>query len=167
MQALRTSSQRQITVNADAIRFGALIPMSEAAGHAGVRQAAPVIAESLQLAASGQYGEPWREPVAADPLRVFSRTTWPCNKREPGLGCSALHGFNRQHAVLGTSDARISTYHGDFAQALIALDAALEVRGPVGTRRLPFAKLHRLPPNVKTDLDADDIIMAIKVPMGA
>jgi xanthine dehydrogenase YagS FAD-binding subunit len=80
-----------------------------------------------------------------------------------------MEGFNRQHAVLGTSDACIATYHGDFAQALIALDAVVEVEGRHGPRKIPFARLHRLPgdtPNIETDLAADELITAIEVPLG-
>ena len=63
----------------------------------------------------------------------------PCNKRQTGSGCAALGGFNRTHAVLGTSEQCIATYPGDFAQALIALDANIEITGKAGTRTMPFA----------------------------
>lgn len=172
LNGLSDPALRQITVKGGSIRFGALVRMSEAAAHDGVRQAAPVIAESLELAASGQIRN--MATLGGNLLQrtrceYFRETSWPCNKREPGSGCSALHGVNRQHAVLGTSDACIALYHGDFAQALIALDATVAVRGQQGPRRIPFARLHRLPgdtPNVETDLAADDIITAIEVPLG-
>jgi xanthine dehydrogenase YagS FAD-binding subunit len=90
-----------------------------------------------------------------------------CNKREPGSGCAALSGFNRAHAVLGTSEHCIATYAGDFAQALIALDAEIELAGPNGSRRIPFARLHRPPgdtPHLETTLDPGELILAFMVP---
>src|SRR5205085_1179818 len=90
-----------------------------------------------------------------------------CNKRNPGSGCAALDGVNRMHAVLGASSACIATYPGDFAQALIALDAGIEVNGPTGTRRFPFASLHKPPsdsPNVETTLAPGEIITAFTIP---
>src|ERR1700723_4138366 len=70
-----------------------------------------------------------------------------CNKREPGSGCAALDGINRGHAVLGISERCIATYPGDFAQALIALDAQVEISGKSGVRNIPFAQLHNAPGN--------------------
>jgi xanthine dehydrogenase YagS FAD-binding subunit len=99
--------------------------MSAAAEHADVRANYPVIAQSLELAASQQIRN-----MASLGGNVLQRTRCPyfrdtsygaCNKREPGSGCAALGGFNRSHAVLGTSDHCIATYAGDFAHALIAL----------------------------------------------
>ena len=93
----------------------------------------------------------------------------PCNQREPGSGCAALGGVNRQHAILGTSDQCIASYPGDFAQALIALDATVEVAGPRGTRTLPFSGLHRPPgetPQIETTLVPGELITALTVPAG-
>jgi xanthine dehydrogenase YagS FAD-binding subunit len=90
-----------------------------------------------------------------------------CNKRSPGSGCAALDGFNRAHAVLGISDHCIATYPGDFSQALIALDAAVEIAGPGGGRTIPFAKLHRQPgdtPDQETTLRPDELILSFLVP---
>ncbi|MER9328455.1 xanthine dehydrogenase family protein subunit M [Mesorhizobium sp. M0488] len=161
---------RQIRISDDTIRFGALVRMGEAADNKEVRRRCPLLAESLQLAASGQLRN--MASLAGNVLQrtrceYFREISWPCNKREPGSGCAAMEGVNRQHAVLGTSDACIATYHGDFAQALIALDAVVEVEGRRGSRRVPFAKLHRLPgdtPEIETDLAADEVIVAIAVP---
>ena len=88
----------------------------------------------------------------------FRDSVWAaCNKRNPGSGCAALDGVNRLHAVLGGSDACIATYPGDFAQALMALDATVDARGPNGARTIAFADLHRRPgetPNIETNLAA-------------
>jgi xanthine dehydrogenase YagS FAD-binding subunit len=78
-----------------------------------------------------------------------------------------LGGFNRSHAVLGTSDHCIATYAGDFAQALIALDAQVELTGPRGSRRIPFANLHRPlghTPHIETTLQRGELILAFMVP---
>ena len=113
--------------------------MADAADHADSPQATiPVIAQALQLAASAQIRN-----MATLGGNVLQRTRCTyfrdisyanCNKRNPGSGCAALDGFNRSHAVLGTSDQCIATYPGDFAQALIALDAQVEISGPRGSR---------------------------------
>jgi len=90
-----------------------------------------------------------------------------CNKRSPGSGCAAIDGVNRTHAVLGVSDHCIATYAGDFAQALIGLDAAVEIDGPGGTRTIPFATLHRKPgdtPDQETNLRPDELIVSFMVP---
>ena len=114
-----------------------------AGAHGGRRRASgtsgreyPVIAQSLKLAASQQIRN-----MASLGGNVLQRTRCTyfrdvsyaaCNKRNPGSGCAAIDGFNRDHAVLGTSEHCIATYPGDFAQALIALDAARRDRGPPG-----------------------------------
>ncbi|TGT74886.1 xanthine dehydrogenase family protein subunit M [bacterium M00.F.Ca.ET.159.01.1.1] len=170
LNRLKESGLRQIRVTDDGIRFGALVRMGEAADHREVEERYPVIADSLRLAASGQIRN--MASLAGNILQrtrceYFRETSWACNKRMPGSGCAAMQGFNRQHAVLGASEACIATYHGDFAQALIALDAVVHAEGSRGARRIPFAKLHRRPgdtPHIETDLAADEIITAIEVP---
>jgi xanthine dehydrogenase YagS FAD-binding subunit len=132
---------RQIRIDDDTIRFGALVRMGEAADNNDVRHRCPLLADSLKFAASGQLRN--MASLAGNVLQrtrceYFRETSWPCNKREPGSGCAAMEGFNRQHAVLGTSDACIATYHGDFAQALIALDAVVDVEGRHGARKIPL-----------------------------
>jgi xanthine dehydrogenase YagS FAD-binding subunit len=98
----------------------------------------------------------------------FRDTSYPdCNKRNPGSGCAAMNGFNRSHAVLGVSEHCIATYPGDFAQALIALDANVEVVGPAGRRSLPFATLHRPPgttPDRETTLVPGEMIASFVIP---
>jgi xanthine dehydrogenase YagS FAD-binding subunit len=94
----------------------------------------------------------------------FRDVATPCNKREPGSGCSALHGINRQHAVLGTSEHCIAVQPSDLAVALTALDAIVQVRGRSGTRSIPFGQLHVLPgthPERETVLAPGDLIIAI------
>jgi len=170
LNRLEDTGLRQIRVTDGGIRFGALVRMGEAADHAEVKRRYPVVSDSLRLAASGQIRN--MASLAGNVLQrtrceYFRETSWHCNKRVPGSGCAAMEGFNRQHAVLGSSDACIATYHGDFGQALIALDAVVHAEGSRGARKIPFAKLHRQPgdtPHVETDLAADEIITAIDVP---
>jgi xanthine dehydrogenase YagS FAD-binding subunit len=153
------------------LRLGALAKMSDVAAHNDIQRNYPVIANSLKLAASAQLRN-----MATLGGNVMQRTRCSyfrdvsyenCNKRNPGSGCAAMDGVNRMHAVLGTSEQCIATYPGDFAQALIALDAAVEVAGRSGTRSLPFAELHKTPgstPEIETTLQSGELISAFVIP---
>ena len=155
------------------LHLGAQVRMATAADHPEILKTYPVIAQSLQLAASAQLRN-----MATLGGNVLQRTRCPyfrdpawtaCNKRNPGSGCAALEGLNRQHAVLGASPDCIATYPGDFAQSLIVLDASVDVVGPSGARSFPFAALHRRPgstPNLETVLAAGDLITGFSVPSG-
>jgi xanthine dehydrogenase YagS FAD-binding subunit len=103
--------------------------------------------------------------------QYYRDTSWrSCNKRDPGSGCAAIGGVNRKHAVLGTSELCIATYAGDFAQALVALDASMELLGPEGPRTIRFEELHRLPgstPHIETNLAHGELITGFLVPAGA
>jgi xanthine dehydrogenase YagS FAD-binding subunit len=97
----------------------------------------------------------------------FYDTATPCNKREPGCGCSAIEGVNRINAILGTSEACIATHPSDMCVALAALEATVHVAGPAGARTIAFADFHRLPGNTPqrdTNLEPDEIITAIELP---
>ncbi|MEA2976434.1 MAG: xanthine dehydrogenase YagS FAD-binding subunit [Alphaproteobacteria bacterium] len=168
---LQQSKFGQIEFSEQGLRLGAMARMSQAADHADVRKNFPVIAQALQLAASQQIRN-----MAALGGNVLQRTRCPyfrdtsyanCNKRLPGSGCAALGGFNRSHAVLGTSEQCIATYPGDFAQALLALDAQVETDGPGGARKLPFANLHKPPgqtPHIETALMPGELITGFAIP---
>jgi xanthine dehydrogenase YagS FAD-binding subunit len=91
----------------------------------------------------------------------------PCNKREPGSGCSAIDGVNRINAILGTSDACIATHPSDMCVALAALEATVHVAGPKGERAIAFADFHRLPgdtPHIDNTLQPNEIVIAIELP---
>jgi xanthine dehydrogenase YagS FAD-binding subunit len=145
--------------------------MSDVADNREVQYNYPVIADALKLAASPQLRN-----MASLGGNVLQRTRCTyfrdvsydnCNKRNPGSGCAALQGFNRSHAVLGTSDQCIATYPGDFAQALIALDASVEITGKSGIRNLPFSQLHKPPgnsPQIETTLAAGELISGFTIP---
>jgi xanthine dehydrogenase YagS FAD-binding subunit len=97
----------------------------------------------------------------------FYDTTTPCNKREPGSGCSAIEGVNRMHAILGTSEHCIATHPSDMCVALAALEARVLATGKDGERSIAFAEFHRLPgdtPQIDSNLRADEIITAIELP---
>jgi xanthine dehydrogenase YagS FAD-binding subunit len=155
------------------LQLGALTRMGDVAAHPTVRRDYPIIAQSLDLAASPQIRN-----MASLGGNVLQRTrctyfrdpSWKaCNKRTPGSGCAALDGVNRRHAILGVSDQCIATYPGDFAVTLAALDAQVEIAGPRGRRTLPFAQLHRLPadtPHMETVLRPDELITQFSVPAG-
>ncbi len=97
----------------------------------------------------------------------FYDTAFPCNKREPGTGCPAIEGFNRIHAVLGTSKSCIATHPSDMCVALAALDATVNVQGNDGERAIKFEDFHRLPedaPEKDNNLKPDEIIVSIDLP---
>jgi xanthine dehydrogenase YagS FAD-binding subunit len=97
----------------------------------------------------------------------FQDVTTPCNKREPGTGCSAVGGYTRYHAILGASEQCVATHPSDMAVALSALDAEVAVLGPDGPRRIPVTEFHRLPgqhPERDTVLDHAELIVAVELP---
>ncbi len=152
------------------VRLGALVRMAEAAEHPDILRDCPMVAQALKLAASQQIrnmaslGGNVLQRTRCTYFRDVSYTA--CNKRNPGSGCAAMDGFNRDHAVLGTSDHCIAAYPGDFAQALIALDARVELMGGDGARTIPFASLHRRPgdtPEIETALRPGDMIAGFQV----
>jgi xanthine dehydrogenase YagS FAD-binding subunit len=153
------------------LQLGALARMSDVAANAQIQRDYPVVGDTLKLAASPQLRN-----MASLGGNVLQRTRCSyfrdvsygdCNKRTPGSGCAALEGFNRTHAVLGTSEQCIATYPGDFAQALIALDATVEITGKSGVRSIPFAQLHKAPgdtPQIETTLAAGELISGFTIP---
>ncbi len=164
---------RGIAVTAEGIRIGALTRLSEAAEDQALRQGWPVVVEALEASASPQVRN-----LATMGGNLLQRTRclyfrdWatPCNKRQPGSGCPALDGQNRNNAVFGGSDRCIATHASDLAVALVALDTLVLTEGPNGPRRLPLADLHRLPgdsPQVETVLLPGELITALVIPASA
>src|SRR6185436_15688840 len=113
-----------------------------------VEQRYPILASAILAGASPQLRN-----MATTGGNLLQRTrcyyfydvAFPCNKRRPGSGCSAIEGQNRIHAILGQSNACIATHPSDMAVALAALDAIVHVEGPRGTRTIPLTEFHRLP----------------------
>src|SRR6201981_854095 len=153
------------------LRIGALARMSDVAADVEVRRRFPVIAETLLFAASGQLRN-----MASIGGNIMQRTRCAyfrdeigcrCNKRNPGSGCAALHGLNRNHAIFGWSESCVATNPSDLAVALAAMDAIVIVQGQAGERRIPFRDFHRLPgsmPERDNILDRGDLIVAVEVP---
>jgi xanthine dehydrogenase YagS FAD-binding subunit len=163
-----------VEIGAQGLHLGALTKMSTVAAHPQIIENYPVIAESLQLAASAQLRN-----MATLGGNVLQKTrctyyrdpSWSaCNKRSPGSGCAAIGGFNRNHAVLGVDDSCISQYPGDLGVALVALDAQVELQGPQGSRRIAFDALHTPlngRPHIETTLRAGEMITGFQIPAGS
>src|ERR1700744_778038 len=152
------------------LRIGALARMSDVARASGVVQRFPVISQALLLGASAQLrnmasmGGNLCQRVRCS---YFRDAASPCNKRDPGSGCAALGGFNRGHAILGTSDKCIATHPSDVAVALVALDAVVHTRGPGGERVIRIADFFLLPgdtPEREHPLEHGELITAVEVP---
>jgi xanthine dehydrogenase YagS FAD-binding subunit len=152
------------------MRIGALVPNSDLAYHPLIEQRYPLLASALLAGASQQLRN-----MATTGGNLLQRTrcyyfydiATPCNKREPGSGCSAINGLNRIHAILGASDACIATHPSDMCVALAALDARVCVTGRSGERIIPLAEFHRLPgrmPQADTNLHPNEIVTAVELP---
>jgi xanthine dehydrogenase YagS FAD-binding subunit len=152
------------------VRIGALVRNSDLAAHPMIRARFPMLAQAVLMGASGQLRN--MATVGGNLLQrtrcpYFYDGTLPCNKREPGSGCAAIGGFNRMHAILGTSESCVATHPSDMCVALAALDATVEVESVRGTRRIPLLDFHRLPgdtPHVETALEPDELITAVELP---
>lgn len=152
------------------LRLGALVTNADTAYNEQVTQRYPLLSKAILAGASAQLRN-----MATNGGNLLQRTrcyyfydsATPCNKREPGSGCSAIHGFNRIHAILGTSPDCIATHPSDMCVALATLEATVRVTGRDGERTIPFAEFHRLPgdtPHINANLGPDEIITAIDLP---
>ncbi|MCZ2496829.1 xanthine dehydrogenase family protein subunit M [Xylophilus sp. Kf1] len=153
------------------VRIGALVRNTDLAAHPRVRQQYGVLTRALVSGASGQLRN--KATTAGNLLQrtrcpYFYDTTKPCNKRDPGTGCSAVGGFDRNLAILGTSDQCLATHPSDMAVAMRLLDANVETVRADGSRRtIAIADFHRLPgntPHVETALAPDEMITAVTLP---
>src|SRR5262245_33417342 len=152
------------------LRLGAMVTNADTAYDSRVEKRYPLLSRAILAGASAQLRN-----MATNGGNLLQRTrcyyfydtATPCNKREPGTGCSAIEGFNRMHAVFGTSDQCIATHPSDMCVALAALEATVRVTGKSGDRAIPFADFHRLPgdtPHIDTNLRSDEVITAIDLP---
>ena len=153
------------------LRVGAMVRNSDLASDARIRQRYPLLSRALLSGASGQLRN--KATTGGNLLQrtrcyYFYDTSKPCNKREPGVGCSAIGGFNRMHAVLGASDQCIAVHPSDMAVAMRALDAGVAAVGPSGARRvIPIADFYRLPgntPQIENSLQAGEFITHVDLP---
>jgi xanthine dehydrogenase YagS FAD-binding subunit len=158
------------------LRIGALVRNSDLAWNADVKENYAVLSEALLSGASPQLRNMattggnllqrtrcayFREPTAGEP------GGYGCNKRTPGTGCAALEGFNRTHAILGTSEHCIATHPSDMCVAMAALEAVIHVEGPKGKRTIPFAEFHKLPgdtPHIENALEPGELITYVDLP---
>ena len=153
------------------LRIGAMVRNSDLAADMQVRQRYPVLSRALLAGASGQLRN--KATTGGNLLQrtrcyYFYDSSKPCNKRQPGSGCSAIGGFNRMHAVVGTSEQCIAVHPSDMAIAMRVLDAQVETVSPEGARRvIPIADFHRLPgqtPQVETSLQPGEFITGVTLP---
>lgn len=152
------------------LRLGALATNTDVAYHQEVEGHYPLLSKAILAGASPQLRN--MATVGGNLMQrtrcyYFYDTATPCNKREPGTACSALHGFNRIHAILGATEHCIAVHPSDMCVALAALEATVVVNGPRGERSIPFADFHRLPgdtPHLDTNLGPDEIITAVDLP---
>ena len=159
------------------LRLGALVSNADTAYHPLVEQRYPLLSQTILAGASPQLRN-----MATNGGNLFQRTrcyyfydkAMPCNKRQPGSGCGAIGGYNRIHAILGTTEGTssgqsqcIATYPSDMAVALAALEAVVRVTGPTGERTIPIADFHRLPgdePQYDNMLEPGELVTAIDLP---
>ncbi|GAB3572049.1 xanthine dehydrogenase family protein subunit M [Spirosoma luteolum] len=152
------------------LRLGALVTNADTAYHHDVETRYPLLSQAILAGASPQLRN-----MATNGGNLFQRTrcyyfydlATPCNKREPGSGCGALNGYNRIHAILGTSHSCIATHPSDMCVALAALDATIRVSGPNGERTIPIADFHRLPgdePQFDNTVQPGELVTAIDLP---
>ncbi|MEO5984895.1 MAG: FAD binding domain-containing protein, partial [Ferruginibacter sp.] len=137
----------KIELKGNAINIGAMVLNSAVAENDLVIKYLPLLSQALQAGASPQIRN--MATVGGNMLQrtrcsYFYDTALPCNKREPGTGCSAIGGYNRMHAIFGTSDKCIAVHPSDMCVALVALDAVVQVTGTKGPRQIPFIDFHKL-----------------------
>jgi xanthine dehydrogenase YagS FAD-binding subunit len=141
------------------------------AAHPRVRRDYSVLSRALLAGASGQLRN--KATTAGNLLQrtrcpYFYDTNQPCNRRQPGSGCSAIGGFTRHHAVVGSSEACIATHPSDMAVAMMALDAQIETIRPDGSvRTIPISEFYRLPgntPHIESILQSGELITAVTLP---
>jgi len=170
---------KQVTQDPDGgVTIGALVRNSDLADHPTIKEKYPLLSQALLSGASPQLRN--MATTGGNLLQrtrcyYFTDVEFPaCNKRNPGSGCAAVHGYNRIHAILGQTDkgatsgeSCIATHPSDMCVAMAALTAKIEVEGPKGKRTIPFADFHRLPgstPWVETALRPDELIIAVSLP---
>lgn len=153
------------------LRIGAAVRNTDLAADTRVRRDYAVLARALLAGASPQLRN--QATTAGNLLQrtrcpYFYDTNLPCNKRQPGSGCSAIGGYSRHNAIVGVSDDCIATHPSDMAVAMRVLDATVETVRPNGSvRSIPMADFHRLPgntPHIENALEPGELITAVSLP---
>jgi xanthine dehydrogenase YagS FAD-binding subunit len=160
----------KVEVTDTTVRVGATVRNSDLAWHDEIRRRYPVLSEALLSGATAQIRN--MATTSGNLLQrtrcpYYRDTAWPCNKRQPGSGCSALEGYNRSHALLGTSEKCIATHPSDMCVALAALDAVVRTRGPKGERAIPFGEFYVAygdDPAKENVLEHGELITAVEWP---
>lgn len=171
----RIEGLRQIeSLDGEGLRIGATVCLNDLAADARVARDWPVLRDAVHKAASAQLRN--LATIGGNLLQKTrcayfrSEDPVPCNRREPGSGCSALHGYGDRHALFGSSDACVATFPADPPVALAALDAVVVARDANGARRIPVTDLYVLPEqrvDVDTVLEHGELIEAIELPAPA
>ena len=167
---IRKLPSTEIVTNDGGIRMGAAARNSDVAYNSIVQERYPVLSEAILAGASAQLRN--MATVGGNLMQrtrcpYFHDIAFPCNKRQPGSGCAALEGFNRMHAVLGTSEHCIAANPSDMSVALVALDAVVQTQGSTGERSIPITEFHLLPgdtPHLETVLEHGEMITAVDLP---
>jgi xanthine dehydrogenase YagS FAD-binding subunit len=152
------------------VRVGATVRNSDMANHELIRTRYPLLSQALLAGASAQLrnmATTGGNLMQRTRCYYFRDTAMACNKRSPGSGCAAMDGYNRIHAILGTSTHCIATHASDMCVALAALDAVVQVDGPRGARTIPVTEFHVLPgdhPELETVLEPGELITAVAIP---
>jgi xanthine dehydrogenase YagS FAD-binding subunit len=152
------------------LRIGAGVKNTAVAADRRVRERFPLLAQAILAGASAQIRN--MATVGGNLMQrtrciYFYDDAARCNKRVPGAGCDAIHGFNRNHAILGASPACVATHPSDMCVALAMLDAVVHLDGPAGVRTMKLVDLHRLPddrPDIETELRPHELITAVELP---
>ncbi|TCD00672.1 xanthine dehydrogenase family protein subunit M [Pedobacter frigidisoli] len=162
---------KQIELVGDKVIIGALASNTAVAENSLIKEKLPLLAMALNAGASAQLRN-----VATVGGNMMQRTRcgyfydieMPCNKRQPGSGCGAIGGFNRMHAIFGTSDKCIAVHPSDMCVALTALDAVVVLANAKGERKILFKDFHRLAgdtPQLDNNLKADEMIIRLEIPI--
>lgn len=152
------------------VMIGALVKNSDLAYDPLIMQSYPMLSEAILSGASAQLrnaASTGGNLMQRTRCPYFYDTAFPCNKRVPGSGCSAIPGYNRDNAILGTSDHCIATHPSDMCVAMAALGAVIHVQGSKGIRTIPFADFHLLPaqtPHLEHNLKQGELITAVELP---
>lgn len=165
---------KEITARQGGLRLGALVSNSDTADNPQVMQHYPILSQAILSGATDQLRN-----MATNGGNLVQRTRcpyfmspdFPCNKRNPGSGCSARNGMNRIHSIFGTSDYCIASYPSDMCAALAALDAVVQIKRADGSERsIPVTEFHRLPgdtPHIDNNLEPGELITFIDLPEAA
>src|ERR1700678_4555772 len=153
------------------VKVGAMVRNSDLANHGLIKERYPVLSQALLSGASPQLRN--MATTGGNLLQrtrcyYFRDTTYPCNKRTPGSGCAAMDGFNRIHAILGTSEHCIATHPSDMAVAMVELEAVDHAEGGgKGSRSIPLDHFYRVPgntPQIENVLEPNELITFVTLP---